>query len=65
MERDFRPAQKAHPAFAVSNVDLLFSILTGAGIGCVWDDVDIGVKRFYASDPWGNRIEFTEPSLMP
>ena len=23
-----------------------------------WDDAIPGVRRFYASDPWGNRLEF-------
>lgn len=64
VERDFHPAQKAHPAFAVSDIDLLFSKLAAAGIVCVWD-APIGVKRFYANDPWGNRLEFTEPSFIP
>lgn len=59
IEPDFRPAQKAHPAFAAPDLDLLFSHLTAAGVGCVWDDAPIGVKRFYANDPWGNRLEFT------
>jgi catechol 2,3-dioxygenase-like lactoylglutathione lyase family enzyme len=63
VEPDFRPAQKAHPAFAVADVDLLFSILTSTGIRCIWDDAPIGVRRFYANDPWGNRLEFTEPAF--
>lgn len=65
VEKDFRPAKKAHPAFAVEDADGLFTRLTAAGVACAWDDVDIGVKRFYAEDPWGNRLEFTGPSLVP
>lgn len=62
VERDFRPAQKAHPAFAVTEIDALFAKLAAVQIPCVWDHVDIGVRRFYANDPWGNRLEFTEPT---
>jgi catechol 2,3-dioxygenase-like lactoylglutathione lyase family enzyme len=63
VELDFRPAQKAHPAFAVRNIEALFSTLAEAGIRCAWDDTPVGAKRFYANDPWGNRLEFTEPAF--
>jgi len=62
VDEPFRPATKAHPAFSVSDVDALFNTLQAAGIACVWDDAINGVRRFYASDPWGNRLEFTEPT---
>ncbi len=62
VERDFRPATKAHPAFAVRDVEALFALLSNAGVRCSWDNALDGVRRFYASDPWGNRLEFTEPT---
>ena len=62
IEENFRPATKAHPAFAVGDIDALFSALQKAGIGCKWDEAIGGIRRFYASDPWGNRLEFTEPT---
>ena len=62
VERDFRPAQKAHPAFAISNIEDVFAILTAAGVKCTWDEAIGGIRRFYANDPWGNRLEFTEPT---
>jgi catechol 2,3-dioxygenase-like lactoylglutathione lyase family enzyme len=62
----FVPARKAHPAFAVDDLDAL-----AARLGDVtWDDDSPGVgglaadassprvRRFYASDPFGNRLEF-------
>jgi catechol 2,3-dioxygenase-like lactoylglutathione lyase family enzyme len=50
----FAPARKAHPAFAVDDLDAL-----AARLGEVeWDDGLPGVRRFYASDPFGNRLEF-------
>ena len=62
VEEDFRPARKAHPAFAVRDVEVLFETLAHAGIRCVRDEALPGVRRFYADDPWGNRLEFTEPT---
>ena len=54
VEQDFAPARKAHPAFAVEDLDAL-----AARIGDVsWDDELPGVRRFYATDPFGNRLEF-------
>lgn len=56
VEEDFRPARKAHPAFVVEDLDAL-----AARIGEVeWDDAVPGVWRFYANDPFGNRLEFVQ-----
>ena len=60
IEDEFRPAMKAHPAFTVSDVEALFATLTQAGVPCFRDEFRPGRKRFYANDPWGNRLEFTE-----
>jgi catechol 2,3-dioxygenase-like lactoylglutathione lyase family enzyme len=62
VEEHFQPAAKAHPAFSVDDLDAVFAVLTTAGVEGVWDEAIGGVRRFYARDPWGNRIEFTEPS---
>jgi catechol 2,3-dioxygenase-like lactoylglutathione lyase family enzyme len=69
-ETDFRPARKAHVAFLVDDLAGLRSRLEAAGVAARDDDADIGVRRFYAEDPFGNRIElvdardggFTHPS---
>jgi catechol 2,3-dioxygenase-like lactoylglutathione lyase family enzyme len=54
VDSDFTPSRKAHPAFAVDDLDAL-----AERIGDVtWDDELPGVRRFYASDPFGNRLEF-------
>jgi hypothetical protein len=59
VQRDgFQPALKAHPAFAVSDIEVLFERLSAAGVGCKWDAMVPGVRRFFAADPWGNRLEF-------
>lgn len=62
VEEAFRPATKAHPALAVHNINAVFEVLEGAGVQCIWDEALEGIRRFYANDPWGNRLEFTEPT---
>jgi catechol 2,3-dioxygenase-like lactoylglutathione lyase family enzyme len=64
VEEEFRPARKAHLALAVADVETLYQRLTGAGVRCVWDDALGGTRRFYANDPWGNRLELTEPTCL-
>jgi catechol 2,3-dioxygenase-like lactoylglutathione lyase family enzyme len=52
IETGFAPAGKAHPGFAVEDLDTLV-----AGRDVTWDDRIPGVRRCYVSDPFGNRIE--------
>jgi catechol 2,3-dioxygenase-like lactoylglutathione lyase family enzyme len=57
----FTAAAKAHPAFAVATplgVDVLAERLTTAGVELTWDEALPGIRRFFAADPWGNRLEF-------
>jgi catechol 2,3-dioxygenase-like lactoylglutathione lyase family enzyme len=56
----FAPALKAHPALRVGTVDHLETLgrrLAAAGAPVVWDSRLPGVRRFFTSDPWGNRLE--------
>ncbi len=64
VEEPFRPAEKAHPAFAVRDLNALSAALGDAGVAFVWDDSIEGVRRFHAHDPWGNRLEFTEAGQL-
>jgi catechol 2,3-dioxygenase-like lactoylglutathione lyase family enzyme len=59
VEEPFAPAKKAHPALRVraDALDPLAARLQAAGAGVVWDDALDDVRRFYAQDPWGNRLE--------
>ena len=57
VEEPFSPAGKAHPALAVGDLDALAERLAGAGVEVTWDDAIPGVRRFYAADPFGNRLE--------
>ncbi len=60
VEQDFQPARKAHPAFAVHDLDGLRGTLKARGVKVIEDDDLPGTRRFYAEDPWGNRLEFVE-----
>ncbi len=58
IQPDFRPATKAHPAFEVADLDGLRRRLIAAGIPTREDEPFPGRRRFYADDPFGNRLEF-------
>jgi catechol 2,3-dioxygenase-like lactoylglutathione lyase family enzyme len=51
------PARKAHPAFAVRDVDAVAARLAADGAPVEWDESLPERRRFYTADPWGNRIE--------
>ena len=60
----FAPARKAHPGLRVDSdaaLDALAGALTTAGAAVEWDDRIPGRRRFFTSDPWGNRIELLAP----
>ena len=60
VERDFQPARKAHPAFRVADLDALRERLRTQSCMITEDGALPGMRRFYADDPWGNRLEFVE-----
>jgi catechol 2,3-dioxygenase-like lactoylglutathione lyase family enzyme len=64
VEAEFRPALKAHPGFVVYGLDSLAARLDAHGSPPRWDDDFPGHRRFYADDPFGNRLEFLEPERM-
>ena len=64
VEEPFQPATKAHPAFSVTDIDSVFKLLEQEGVRCVWDEALSGVRRFYANDQWGDRLEFTQPHTI-
>jgi catechol 2,3-dioxygenase-like lactoylglutathione lyase family enzyme len=61
VEQDFTPALKAHPGILVRDLTGLASRFEAHGVRVVWDDNFPGFSRFYADDPFGNRLEFLEP----
>ena len=60
VEQEFAPARKAHPAFSVADLEALRGTLAAAGVPITLDDTLPNVRRFYATDPFGNRIEFIQ-----
>jgi catechol 2,3-dioxygenase-like lactoylglutathione lyase family enzyme len=61
---DFTPARKAHPGLRVGSdaeLEALAGALTGAGAAVEWDERIEGRRRFFTSDPWGNRVELLAP----
>ena len=58
IEDPFAPAQKAHPAFRVGDLDALEATLAAAGHTVQWSDDVPGTRRFHTNDPFGNRLEF-------
>lgn len=63
IEEDFRPARKAHPAFAVSDLEELKKKLEQAGIEIWIDPATPDAKRFHAFDLFGNRLEFVQDGI--
>jgi hypothetical protein len=62
---DFAAARKAHPALRVTDVaelERLAERLEYAGVEVRWDQDLPGARRFYADDPWGNRVELLAPA---
>ncbi|WP_310720317.1 VOC family protein [Streptomyces lydicus] len=62
IDPSFRPARKAHPGLRVTDIDAFATRLTAAGAPVTWDDGLPGHRRFYTTDPVGNRLEFLEPT---
>lgn len=61
VEQDSRPARKAHPGIVVRDLDGLAKRLADNAIEVAWDDKFPGYRRFYTTDPFGNRLEFLAP----
>jgi catechol 2,3-dioxygenase-like lactoylglutathione lyase family enzyme len=57
VEKDFRPAKKAHPALLCSGYDAFVERLRAAGVAITADDASDGRRRCFVADPFGNRIE--------
>jgi len=60
IEKNFRPARKAHPAFLVDNLNAVKARLAEAGFPTRVEDPLEGYDRVYVDDPFGNRIELMQ-----
>jgi hypothetical protein len=54
-------ARKAHPGIIIENLPELAAALESADVEVAWDGEFPGHDRFYAPDPFGDRLEFLEP----
>ena len=61
VEDAFAPARKAHPGILTDDLDGVAARLEAAGIPPRRDGDFPGHRRFYADDPFGNRLEFLQP----
>lgn len=60
VDRDFRPARKAHPALVVDDLAAIEARLRAAG-RIVEDAIPLpGWTRLYVLDPFGNRVELMQ-----
>lgn len=60
VDKDFRAARKAHPAFLVHKLSELAKALLEAGCQVTEDQPLEGFDRLYVDDPFGNRIELMQ-----
>jgi catechol 2,3-dioxygenase-like lactoylglutathione lyase family enzyme len=62
VEDPFHPASKAHPGILVDDLDDVVARLGTAGYDATPDELFPGFRRAYTADPFGNRLEFLQPS---
>ncbi len=61
VERGSQQGARHHPALLTDNLDSLRARLEAGGVETQDDRQMPGHRRFYARDPFGNRIEFLQP----
>lgn len=60
VETDFKPPQRAHPAFLVNDLDALEARLSSVGVELIHDVPLPGYRRVHLRDPFGNRLELMQ-----
>lgn len=60
VDQRFMAAKKAHPCLIVVDVEAARRVLLEHGVRVDDDDSGLAVRRIYAEDPFGNRIELVE-----
>jgi catechol 2,3-dioxygenase-like lactoylglutathione lyase family enzyme len=62
VDSSFKPATKAHVAMLVEDLAAMRARLEASGVRTREDEPLPGYHRFYADDPFGNRVEFLTPA---
>lgn len=60
VDRDFRPARKAHPGLLVDDLQVIAARCREQGQEIVLDAAIEGYDRIFVNDPFGNRIEILQ-----
>ena len=60
VEENFTPATRAHPGILVTGIREFGNHLQQNEVPVLWDGNFPGYERFYAHDPFGNRLEFLQ-----
>ncbi|MFL5680080.1 MAG: VOC family protein [Chloroflexota bacterium] len=60
VEDPFVPATRAHVAYLVADLAATRRALSDAGVEQTEDDSGVPVRRSYARDPFGNRVELVD-----
>ena len=58
---NFLPEEKAHPGILIANLRKFAEHLESHQVALRWDEEFPAFQRFYATDPFGNRLEFMQP----
>jgi len=64
LEPDFYPARRAHPAFVVDGLDAILAACARAGLTAKPDTSFNGFRRVHVFDPFGNRLELMERTML-
>jgi catechol 2,3-dioxygenase-like lactoylglutathione lyase family enzyme len=62
VEKNFRPARKAHIGFLVDDIATIIAECRRRGLEIVDDEPLDGFERIYVYDPFGNRLELMQPT---
>jgi catechol 2,3-dioxygenase-like lactoylglutathione lyase family enzyme len=60
VDKNFRPATKAHPGLLVSDLQAIIERCREAGFEIVHDTPLEGYQRVFVNDPFGNRLELLQ-----
>jgi predicted enzyme related to lactoylglutathione lyase len=64
LEPDFHAAKRAHPAFVVTGLDAILDACERAGLPTKPDTSFNGLRRVHVFDPFGNRLELMERTVV-